>query len=199
MFVPFRKPAPNGQGYDVGLARKQWAKGFDICVSGGVSTHLLGKWRNVAVPAQEHSFSRNKNLFPLVTPKAKCRTPRDLHDRETVKMTKFFSAAAVLALLSIPAFAQDAMKPMDKAMAMKVTCKDMMAMDKKGMMSAAEGVSMGMMSDADAKAQTDKMATMTDAQKTDAMAKMTDSMTKMETACKGHDDMTVMDAMKAAK
>jgi hypothetical protein len=43
------------------------------------------------------------------------------------------------------------------------------------------------------------MATMTDAQKTDAMAKMTDSMTKMETACKGHDDMTVMDAMKAAK
>ncbi len=113
-------------------------------------------------------------------------------------MTKFLSAAAVLALLAVPAFAQDAMMPMDKDMAMKLTCKDMTAMDKDAMMSAAEGVSMGMMTDDEAKAQTDMMATMTDAQKTEAMTAMQDKMAKMGEACKGHDDMTVMDAMKAA-
>ncbi|MEO5613710.1 MAG: hypothetical protein ABIR04_02135 [Cypionkella sp.] len=113
-------------------------------------------------------------------------------------MTKFLSAVAAVALFALPAFAQDTMKPMDKDMAMTMTCKDMMAMDKDGMMMAADGVNMAMMSDDEMKAHTDMMASMTDEQKTEEMKKSEESMMKMETACKDHSDMTVMEAMKSS-
>ena len=110
-------------------------------------------------------------------------------------MTKYFASAAVAALLAMPAFAQDAMAPMDKEMAMKATCKDMMGMDKAGMMSASQGVDMAMMSDDEMKAHTDMQASMSD---DDKMKASEDKMMKMEAACKAHEDMTVMDAMKAS-
>ena len=112
-------------------------------------------------------------------------------------MTKFLTVAAVSALLALPAMAQDAMKPMDKDMAMSMTCADMMAMDKDGMMMAAEGVDMAMMSDDEMKMHTDMMASMSDDEKKAEMMKSEESMMKMETACKDKGSMTVMDAMKS--
>ena len=110
-------------------------------------------------------------------------------------MTRLLTTAAFAALLAVPALAQDAMAPMDKDMAMKTTCKELMSQDMKGMMSTTQGVDMAMMSDDEMKAHTDMQASMSEDEK---MKASEDKMMKMEAACKGHDDMTVMEAMKAS-
>ncbi len=81
--------------------------------------------------------------------------------------------AAVLAVLSAaPVFADTMMDPA------KMTCKDLMAMDSKGMMDAGMAMKTAMKDDA-------KMSAMSDEDTTKAA----------ETACKAHPDATVMDAM----
>ena len=84
---------------------------------------------------------------------------------------KLTFAAAALALLAVPAFA-DTMAPD----ATKMTCKDLMAMDSKGMMAAGTAIKTAMKDDAKMKAMKD-----------DAVSKA---------ACKAHPDAMVMDAMK---
>ena len=82
--------------------------------------------------------------------------------------------AAVLAVLSAAPVFADTMA-MDPA---KMTCKDLMAMDSKGMMDAGMAMKTAMKDDA-------KMSAMSD-----------EDTTKMaETACKAHPDAMVMDAM----
>ncbi len=80
--------------------------------------------------------------------------------------------AATLALLAAPVFADTMADPA------KMSCKDLMAMDSKGMMDAGMAVKTAMKSDT-------KMAAMSDADVTKAA----------ETACKAHPDAMVMDAM----
>ena len=138
-------------------------------------------------------------------------------------LTRFLILPAAVLTLALPPFAQDAMMGDMSTMTcgdlMKMDKDGMMkAADNMDMM-----MQMDAMSDADKAAMAEKMkaetAGMTEAQmhehmmmamqddmkmKMDAMTddqkaehmKMTEaSMTKMETACKGHDDMTVTDAM----
>ena len=80
--------------------------------------------------------------------------------------------AATLALLAAPVFADTMADPA------KMMCKDLMAMDMKGMMDSGMALKTAMKDDA-------KMAAMTDEETTKAA----------ETACKAHPDALVMDAM----
>ena len=86
---------------------------------------------------------------------------------------KLTFAAAAFALLAAPAFAATAVDPST------MMCKDLMAMDAAGMMSAGTAIKAAMKDDA-------KMAAMKDA----------DVAKAAETACKAHADAKVMDAMK---
>ncbi len=87
---------------------------------------------------------------------------------------KLILAAAAFAMLAAPSFADTA--KMDPATMM---CKDLMAMDMKGMMDTGMALKTAMKDDA-------KMSAMSD-----------EAMTKAaEDACKAHPDATVMDAMK---
>ena len=115
-------------------------------------------------------------------------------------MTKILKSLSVLALVGFsaaPALSQDEMH-MDMS---KMTCGELMAMDKDGMMKAADEAEMMMksegMSEADKTAMMDKMAAMTEAEKTEHMKMIEENMTKLGTACKGNDAMMVMDAMKS--
>ena len=86
------------------------------------------------------------------------------------------SAVALLAALTLPAFADTMMDPA------KTSCKDLMAMDMKGMMNMGMAVKAAMKDDA-------KMQAMSD-----------EDVTKMaEAQCKGHDDSMVTDAMMMKK
>ena len=91
-------------------------------------------------------------------------------------MTYVLRIAAVTALAfgaAAPLFADTMADPAT------MTCKDLMAMDKDGMMAAGTAIHTAMMSDA-------MMAAMSDE----------DTMKAAETACTAHADATVMDAMK---
>lgn len=81
--------------------------------------------------------------------------------------------ATTLALLAAPVFAETMADPA------KMMCKDLMAMDMKGMMDSGMALKTAMKGDA-------KMAAMTDEAVTKAA----------EAACKAHPDAMVMDAMK---
>ena len=81
--------------------------------------------------------------------------------------------AATLALLAAPVFADTMMDPA------KMTCKDLMAMDMKGMMDVGMAMKTAMKDDA-------KMTAMSGEDVTKAA----------EAACKAHPDATVMDAVK---
>ena len=85
---------------------------------------------------------------------------------------KLTFAAAALALFALPALADGMMDPA------KMMCKDLMAMDMTGMMTAGTEIKGAMKDDA-------KMAAMTDEE----------VMKAAEDACKVHPDGTVMDAM----
>lgn len=87
---------------------------------------------------------------------------------------KLSIAIATIALLAAPAFADTA-----KMDPMKMTCAELMAMDKDGMMKAGTDLKAAMKDDA-------KMAAMKDE----------DVSMAAETACKAHPDAGVMDAMK---
>lgn len=103
--------------------------------------------------------------------------------------------AATLALLAAPAFA-DAMMAED---AMKLTCKDLMAMDAMGMMEAGKALNTAMMADDTAMADgamADDTATADDTAMKDGMMSDEDMMKAAEAACAAHPDAMVMDAMK---
>ena len=87
---------------------------------------------------------------------------------------KLTFAAAAFTVLAVPAFADTMAADTSKMM-----CKDLMAMDMKGMMDAGMAIKTSMKDDA-------KMQAMTDE----------DVMKAAETACKAHPDAMVMDAMK---
>lgn len=85
---------------------------------------------------------------------------------------KLSFVAVAFAVLAAPAFADTKMDPAT------MTCKDLMAMDMTGMMTAGTEIKGAMKDDA-------KMAAMTDEE----------VMKAAEDACKVHPDGTVMDAM----
>ena len=90
-----------------------------------------------------------------------------------MKLSIKIAAIALVAGFAAPAFAATMADPAT------MTCKDLMKMDKTGMMDAGKALHTAMMADAKA-------------------AKMTDdeTMKAAETACKAHPDGTVIDAMK---
>ncbi|MFO1142039.1 MAG: HdeA/HdeB family chaperone [Amaricoccus sp.] len=94
-------------------------------------------------------------------------------------MTRYFLAAAIAGLVTVPAFAETAMMN-----AQDMTCGDFMALDDSGQMNA-----MGAMEVAAAKAE-GKMMTSDEAMKS-GEGMMAGTMA----ACKDHDDMKAMDAM----
>ncbi len=105
-----------------------------------------------------------------------------------------------LSMLALVAFSAAPVVAQDKMDMSKMTCGELMKMDKDGMMMAAENADMMMksdgMSDADKMAMKEKMDKMSDTEKTDHMKMTEENMMKMEAACKGNDSMMVMDAMK---
>ena len=139
-------------------------------------------------------------------------------------LSAFLFATVAAGLMSTPSFAEDKMMDMTTMTCgdlMKMDKDGMMtAASNAGMM-----IQLDAMSDADKKAMDDKMAAetagmsdadkkshmmmamqgdmktkmdaMTDDEKAAQMKMDTDMMTKMETACKGKDDMMVTDVMKS--
>lgn len=87
---------------------------------------------------------------------------------------KLTFAAAAFALFAAPVFADTKMDPAT------MMCKDLMAMDVTGMMSAGTAIKGAMKDDAAMSAMSDE-----------------DVMKAAEAACKAHPDGTVADAMKA--